>query len=265
MSQSYDRISLWGIAKYANPHVLDGLHVPDRFDADDIQNIKDNILLESAELELYYTDPTFLQSAIEVWSRKMVYNWDRIMDALLAEYSPIENFDRYEEWSDTGSGSRVRNNRGTSSTAGQTKTETEASSEGQSQNNISSVSNGENNTEQVVKNTGMNDPTTQGLVTHDKTEGSTVNMVADQSNSATNSASTNNSTNDTTTSANGVTTDEEVENHTTEGGHEGHLHGNIGVTTNQQMIEAEVELRRKYNMIDIIVNDFIDKFCLRVY
>lgn len=265
MSQSYDRVTLWGIAKYINPHVLDWLILPDRFDEYDIQNIKDNILMESAELELYYTDPDFLQEAIGVWSRKMVYNWDRIMDALLAEYNPIENYDRMEDWTDTGSGRRVNTNRSTAQTSGSTKTETEASSEGQSQNNISSVSNGENNTEQVVKNTGMNDPTTSGLAVHDKTEGSTVNMVADQSNSATNSASTNESTNDTTSESSAVNTGEEIENHTTEGGHSGRIHGNIGTVTNATMVSEEVETRRKYNMVDIIVDDFINKFCLRVY
>lgn len=41
-------------------------------------------------------------------------------------------------------------------------------------------------------------------------------------------------------------------------------HGNIGVTTNQLMIEAELQIRRK-NLYDIIVNEFIDKFCLGVY
>lgn len=41
-------------------------------------------------------------------------------------------------------------------------------------------------------------------------------------------------------------------------------HGNIGVTTNQYMIAAELEIRRK-NLYDIILNEFIDKFCLGVY
>lgn len=41
-------------------------------------------------------------------------------------------------------------------------------------------------------------------------------------------------------------------------------HGNIGVTTNQRMIAAELEIRRK-NLYDIILNEFIDKFCLGVY
>ena len=42
-------------------------------------------------------------------------------------------------------------------------------------------------------------------------------------------------------------------------------HGNIGVTTNQTMITSEINMRTKYNIYRIIVNDFIDKFCLGVY
>lgn len=43
-----------------------------------------------------------------------------------------------------------------------------------------------------------------------------------------------------------------------------HTHGNIGVTTNQQMLRAEVELRQT-DIYSIIVNEFIDKFCIGVY
>lgn len=49
------------------------------------------------------------------------------------------------------------------------------------------------------------------------------------------------------------------------GTHTGHIHGNIGVTTNQQMISEEMEMRTKYNMVDIITGDFKRRFCLLVY
>lgn len=42
-------------------------------------------------------------------------------------------------------------------------------------------------------------------------------------------------------------------------------HGNIGVTTNQQMIEAEISMRHNHNLYNIIIDDFINKFCLGVY
>lgn len=42
------------------------------------------------------------------------------------------------------------------------------------------------------------------------------------------------------------------------------VHGNIGVTTNQQMIQAEIELR-KTDLYQIITQEFIKMFCLGVY
>lgn len=45
---------------------------------------------------------------------------------------------------------------------------------------------------------------------------------------------------------------------------DGYARGNIGVTTTQQMIEAQREVVL-FNMIDTIVNDFKKRFCLMVY
>ena len=42
------------------------------------------------------------------------------------------------------------------------------------------------------------------------------------------------------------------------------VHGNIGVMTNQMMVEAELNLRR-YNIYEDIANRFVDKFLLGVY
>lgn len=41
-------------------------------------------------------------------------------------------------------------------------------------------------------------------------------------------------------------------------------HGNIGVTTSQQMLESELELR-KFKFIDMLMNDVDDIMCLSIY
>ena len=46
--------------------------------------------------------------------------------------------------------------------------------------------------------------------------------------------------------------------------HNGHMYGNIGTMTTQQMLREELELR-KINIYDIIVNDFKKQFCLGIY
>lgn len=43
------------------------------------------------------------------------------------------------------------------------------------------------------------------------------------------------------------------------------IHGNIGVTTSQQMLESELALAPKINTINYVVNSFKMRFCLLVY
>lgn len=43
------------------------------------------------------------------------------------------------------------------------------------------------------------------------------------------------------------------------------IHGNIGVTTTQHMIEEEIDLAPKINIIKYIVKSFEQRFCLLVY
>ena len=43
------------------------------------------------------------------------------------------------------------------------------------------------------------------------------------------------------------------------------VHGNIGVTTSQQMIESEMSLRAKYDIYKIISREFEREFLVQVY
>lgn len=65
-------------------------------------------------------------------------------------------------------------------------------------------------------------------------------------------------TNDQTSNANNATNDRDLE-------HKAHLYGNIGVTTSQQMKEAQLNLARDYNIYDMIAELFCNEFCVGVY
>ena len=43
------------------------------------------------------------------------------------------------------------------------------------------------------------------------------------------------------------------------------IHGNIGVTTSQQMLEQELEVAPKLNIMNVIIESFKNRFCLLVY
>lgn len=65
-------------------------------------------------------------------------------------------------------------------------------------------------------------------------------------------------TNDQNTSNNSGTNTRDFE-------HNAHLYGNIGVTTSQQMAEAEFNLWGKYNIYEMIAENFVSEFCVGVY
>lgn len=94
------RLSILGLNELSNGSVWDRLIVPDGIDRDDLIN---NILMECAELGLVYTDPDTMKNMIGIWSRKEQTNWIQLKKALETEYDPLHNYDRHEEWRDTGS------------------------------------------------------------------------------------------------------------------------------------------------------------------
>lgn len=88
-------LSIMGL--YNNdPTVLDLMEFPEAFTAAQKQNVKENILIECAELEFLYPAPTVAKSVIGIWSKKEVPYWSRIYAAAQAEYDPIENYRRNE-------------------------------------------------------------------------------------------------------------------------------------------------------------------------
>lgn len=47
--------------------------------------------------------------------------------------------------------------------------------------------------------------------------------------------------------------------------HTGRVHGNVGVTTNQQMIESEIALRTDFNLLDYVGEQFEKTFIVQIY
>ena len=85
----------WMIAN--NDDLFSLLHLPEGIDKDTLVG---NILLKGGEFECVYSDPSFIQNAIAIWSSKWYRTFDKWVKALAIEYSPLENYDRMEEWTD---------------------------------------------------------------------------------------------------------------------------------------------------------------------
>ena len=94
------KITLFSFARWMNQNNDDlfaNLSVPDGIDR---LTLIDNILLRGGEFEVVYSDPNFMQYAIGSWSRKWYRTMQKWIDALNIEYSPLENYDRFEHWED---------------------------------------------------------------------------------------------------------------------------------------------------------------------
>lgn len=80
-------LSLWAAYQW-NKHLFDGVVLPSELDKDIFVN---NLIMESAELEVLYTDFDFLQQAITYWSASRLATWEKLQRVLYAEYDPLIN------------------------------------------------------------------------------------------------------------------------------------------------------------------------------
>lgn len=82
-------LSIMGLYNYDNT-LFDNLAVPEGVDR---ETVIDNILLETAELEVVYSNFDFLKAIIGRWSKTMEYRWNTLFKTTTLEYNPIWNKD----------------------------------------------------------------------------------------------------------------------------------------------------------------------------
>lgn len=245
----------------------------------------DTLMLRGGEFELLYGDPYFEQQAVGAWGRKWYRTFQKWIEALNIEYAPLENYDRYEDWTEN----EKTDDDFTGSTTG-TDTQTERTDDDYSGTTTN------NGTENETENKdGSTDRQTQGTATNSN---STENKVSAFNSSVYEPENMNTSTGtSSTTETVGETTEEDTTRSTTttdRGTEEserdisrsytgrttgtedterdinrlnrrtGRAHGNIGVTTSQQMLESELNIA-KWNLYDKMSDIFIRELLVAVY
>ena len=83
-------LSLQGLLILA-PKLLDNLVLPQGVDR---ETVKQNIILETMDLELLYPNPTYMAAAIKSWSMMQLPVWEHLWKTTQYEYNPINNNDR---------------------------------------------------------------------------------------------------------------------------------------------------------------------------
>lgn len=98
------KITLIGLENYLNPDhsVFENMNLPDGIDKDTLIGA---ILLRCQEFELLYSDPDFMIAAVNVWSRKNYWTFDKWVKLINKDYDPLYNKDYYEDIKDIHEGS----------------------------------------------------------------------------------------------------------------------------------------------------------------
>lgn len=230
-------LSILGLYNY-QPAIFDSLTIPTSVDR---ETLIDNIIMEAAELELLFPNADILDRLIGNWSKTRLAAWNRMIGALDAEYNPIENSDRYED-----------------------RLEDYTRDLKESDNYTRDLKENDNYTRNLT-DSGKNNSSSNTQNSRTGYNSSDLQLT-DSSGSEDHSDDTRSYTGDDNRNKGFTGSDNRNKGFT--GGDKRHTvihtHGNIGVTTNQRMVEAELKLRQ-YDIYKLITNEFIDTFCIGVY
>ena len=222
-------ITIQGLYEFNN-NIFDYFYIPDGINKDDLITL---ILSETLSFEILYPSPEVMRNLIGVWSRKMLPIWQDLYNSTQLDYDFMRNYDLYEdvkEGVDRSSTSNV-NDTGAST---ETYHNTDTTTYGGTQENVQSVS-------------GFNTETWANANKANATSGGS---------DTTNTNSTDGKTSNNTTNASGKEEQDRDLNR--------HKYGLLGGVRPATMIKDYRSIS-DYSVYDVILSDFIQKFCLMVY
>lgn len=243
-------LSIIGLYNW-DDHIFDQLALPPGVDFTDVTQ---NILMECGELETIYPDWEFMYNAIGFWSDRELPTWEHIYEMTQAEYNPIENYDRMETETEgeNVAENRLRASQRTRSSSLESGTATTESIQSEAESNGMS----QNSTQNRVA--GFN---TDTLATQSGTAGNTANSDRNKGSSVMQNDASNTSSGSETDAGNEM----DSGNTNRDKMRQLHAHGNIGTMTVAQMMEGEINTYPKINIVAYIVQAFKERFCLLVY
>lgn len=259
------KMSLIGLERYERENgrsLFSNMVIPEEID----RNLMiDNIIMQAEEKELLYSDPDYLRYAIATWSRKNYWTFDKWVKAINIKYDPLNNYDRTEEWTDDHTGQNSRKKESEFENNGHDVTSSNAEDLREDNTSLQTIYNTNVNVDQTVENkeSAYNESTyTNKEKTDTDSDTKTTGDTVQRNTGYTRDVSSANS--DMTRKDSGFTKDNENGEDIYQNIHTGHISGNIGVTTSQQMLQSELDIA-KWNLYDQISDLFISEFCILVY
>ena len=256
-------MDLLGIYKIDNT-VLDLLELPEDENGNELierDTLKDNLLMNTAEMEILYPDESFLKLAIGIWSKKQVPIWTELYKSTQFEYNPIWNVDGTVVEERDLSGTDYRTDDHTTERTHDDSLERthDDSMERTHDDTLERTHDDTLTTSNDVYGYNSNTAAPESKVTadHDGTiTDAHTGTITDAHTGTITDAHTGTITDTDTGTINHDTTDTGSITTTRT--------GNIGVTSTQSLIKEQREVVQ-FNIMDYIINDFKNRFCLLVY
>ena len=272
-------MSVMGLYEWDNT-LFELMSIPEGMNKDNVINF---LLAEVSDLEVLYPNPVVMKNLIGIWSASCQYKWQRLYNTMLLEYNPIDNYDRTETRTLNSQGSGTNTTGGSDTipeggsdtiTEGGSDTITEGGSDTVTEGGTDTTSGNTTTSEKVAgfnsspsalvdkgQQTGQQTGTTQYGKTVDTDFGKTVGTDYGKTQETEYGKTLETEYGKTLQNSYGKTG---TDSFTRADSETIRARGNIGVTTTQQMIESEREVA-DFNMYDIIVSEFKQRFCLLVY
>lgn len=193
------------------------------------ETVINRLLMESACFEVCYPDFTWLYHAFGVISTSKKYKWDTLAKSIDFDYNPIENYNRFEDWTDDSKRDTINTE----------KLEERNDNKGNTE---------DNNTAHSITVGEVSAFNSSDFENRDRsTTDSTGNLKHDETYKLRHNAESVGTVDDTGKLV-----------------HSGNIHGNIGVMSTQQMIEQERKVA-EFDVVGVIVQDIIDYVCVKIY
>ena len=236
-------MNLNNLIKYCHdfglPDPLSGIDVPSPINKNLVRSA---IMVRCGLLTPLYGEPDVFTQIVADWFKEKEWTFKHLINIINAEYSPIENVDEYTDYTD-----KKKNSGDSATTENRTANTNTTNSRNFTDNTVNSGTDTTTNTISA-ENASTYQPDTQTEFLN----GKTVDLDHKE-------AGTNNQ--------NGT---ENIERKNINAGtedltHTGHRHGNIGVTSNQQLIEAELNLLKHFDIYRYIAELFEAEHMLMIY
>ena len=190
----------------------------------------EHFLLSYGDLTPVYQDLKYLRRHVTSVAHSLQWSIDHLWEVTQLEYNPIENYDRMENWTDSGNCTFQKGKVDPEETVNKGNVTTTFGKVSDSTHKVAAFN---SSTPEVANTDNTTDSGSDSQTFGADTSHGSVTNGLDES--------------------------------TTNGTHDGRIHGNIGVTTSQQMIHQEIDLTKAYNFLDEVCKLYADRLLIGVW